>query len=101
MVDLAEAAVESRPLKELLPRHLSTRRRQGILHAIEKGIATEKPPGVIRPAPYRQSEAEKKRMQELERRRNRRATELGIDPTLIASSTSMVRLAMSVGSIPN
>ena len=93
MVDLAEAAVEARPLKDLLPRHLSTRRRHGILAAIEAGVALEKPPGVIRTAPYRQSEGEKKRMQDLERRRNRRATELGIDPTLIASRAMLVLLA--------
>ena len=93
MVDLAEAAVHSRPLKDILPRHLSSRRRNGILAAIEKGIALDKPPGVIRPAPYRQSEAEKKRMHELERRRNRSATELGIDQTLIASRAMLVMLA--------
>jgi ribonuclease D len=93
MVDLAQAAVESRSLKEILPRHMTLRRRQGILSAIEKGIALEKPPGVLRPAPYRQSEAEKKRMQDLERRRNRTATELGIDPTLIASRAMLVLLA--------
>jgi len=93
MVDLAEAAVEARPLKEILPRHLSTRRRQGILAAIEAGLALEKLPGVIRSVPYRQSESEKKRMHDLERRRNRHATELGIDPTLIASRAMLVLLA--------
>jgi len=93
MVDLAEAAVESRPIKDILPRHLSPRRRQGILAAIEAGVALEKPPGIIRTSPYRQSESEKKRMQDLERRRNRQATELGIDPTLIASRAMLVLLA--------
>src|SRR5439155_14029150 len=93
MVDLADAAVQSRPWKEILPRHLSTRRRNGILGAIETGIALEKLPGVLRPAPYRQSESEKKRMLELERRRNGRAAELEIDPTLIASRAMLVLLA--------
>ena len=32
-------------------------------------------------------------MQDLERRRNRQATELGIDPTLIASRAMLVLLA--------
>jgi ribonuclease D len=93
MVDLAEAAVESRPVKDILPRHISLRRRGGILRAIEKGIALEKPPGIVRAAPYRQNEVEKKRMQELEKRRDRRATELGIDSTLIASRAMLVLLA--------
>lgn len=93
MVDLAQAAVESRSLKEILPRHISSRRRQGILRAIESGLGLQKPPGVIRSAPYRQNEAEKKRMQELERRRNKHAADLGIDPTLIASRAMLVLLA--------
>jgi ribonuclease D len=93
MVDLAQAAAEARSVKEILPRHISPRRRQGILEAIEKGLASEKLPGVLRFQPYRQSEAEKRRMQELEKRRDRRATELGIDPTLIASRAMLVLLA--------
>jgi ribonuclease D len=93
MVDLAEAAVESRPVKDILPRHLSSRRREGIIEAIEAGVAVEKPPGILRFAPYRQSEPEKKRMQELERRRDRCAAELGIDPTLVASRAMLVLLA--------
>jgi len=93
MVDLARAAVESRSLKEIVPRHVSPRRRQGILEAIEKGLAAEKLPGILRSQPYRQSEAEKRRMQDLEKRRDRRGTELGIDPTLIASRAMLVLLA--------
>jgi len=93
MVDLAEAAVEARPLKDILPRHISPRRRQGILKAIETGLGIDKLPGIIRPAPYRQSETEKKRMQELERRRDGRGAELGIDPTLLASRAMLVLLA--------
>jgi ribonuclease D len=93
MVDLAEAAVEARPVKDILPRRMSTRRQQGIVRAIETGIALDKHPGVIRSAPYRQTEPEKKRMLELERRRDRRAAELGIDPTLIASRAMLVLLA--------
>jgi ribonuclease D len=93
MVDLADAAVESRSLKEILPRHISPRRRQGILEAIEKGLAAEKLPTVLRSQPYRQSETEKRRMQELEKIRDRRAAELDIDPTLIASRAMLVLLA--------
>ena len=93
MVDLSEAAVQGQAIKDILPRHMSSRRRQGILKAIESGLALEKPPGVLRPVPYRQTEAEKKRMLDLERRRDRSADELGIDPTLIASRAMMVLLA--------
>jgi ribonuclease D len=93
MVDLAEAAGESDALKEMLPRYLTPRRRADILKAIKKGLAQEQLPGVVRSAPYRQNEAEKKRMHDLEKIRNAHATELGIDPTLIASRAMLVLLA--------
>lgn len=93
MVDLAQAAVESRATKDIVPRHVSPRRRQGIHEAIEKGLAAEKLPGVLRSQPYRQTEAEKRRMHEFEKRRDTRAAELGIDPTLIASRAMLVLLA--------
>jgi hypothetical protein len=41
----------------------------------------------------RLNESEKRRLLDLERRRNRRAEELGIDPTLIASRAALVALA--------
>jgi len=93
MVDLADAAVQSRSLKEILPRHISPRRRQGILEAIEKGLAAGNLPAVLRSQPYRQNESEKRKMQEFERLRDRRAAELDIDPTLIASRAMLVLLA--------
>jgi ribonuclease D len=93
MVDIAEAAAESGPLREMLPRYLTPRRRAEVFKAIKKGLAQEELPGVLRSAPYRQSEQEKKRMYELEKRRNRAAHDLGIDPTLIASRAMLVMLA--------
>lgn len=93
MVDLAEAAAESRPLREMLPRHLTPRRATEIHAAITRGLAARRPPGLVKPKHYRQSETEKRRMHELERRRNHCAHELGIEPTLIASRAMLVLLA--------
>ena len=93
MVDLAQAAAESGPLRDMLPRYLTPRRRGDILKAIKKGLADDQLPGVVRSAPYRQSEAEKKRMHELEKVRNTCAATLEIDPTLIASRAMLVLLA--------
>ena len=93
MVHFAMAATESNNVKDLLPERFSPRRREGILKAVEEGLAIDKPPGALQRAHYRQSEAEKRRMFELERRRNRRANDLGIDPTLIASRAMLVLLA--------
>lgn len=95
MVEAALAAEASRPSKDLLPRHLSSRRREGILQAIARGLALQKPPDVRRSRAYRQTEAEKKRMQELEKRRDKRAAELGLDPTIIASRATLVSLAQN------
>jgi ribonuclease D len=93
MVQFSIAACESNNVKDLLPAHFSPRRREGILTAIEHGLAAERPPRTLQRAHYRQSESEKRRMFELERRRNKRGAELGIDPTIIASRAMLVLLA--------
>jgi ribonuclease D len=93
MVQVSMAAVESQSLKEKLPRHLSPQRREGILKAIARGLASEKPLRLVRPSPYRQTDAEKRRMNQLEKRRNRHAAALGLDPALIASRAMLVLLA--------
>src|SRR6185503_18689435 len=93
MVQFAMAATESNNIKNLLPQRFSPRRREGILKAVEHGLAVEKPPGALQRSHYRQTETEKRRMFDLERRRNRRANELSIDPTLIASRAMLVLLA--------
>ncbi len=93
MVDLAEAAEEADSIHDLLPRHVTPRRRSEILQAIKRGLAVERPPGILKPVHYRQTEAEKRRMNELERRRNTHAEALAIDRTLIASRAMLVMLA--------
>jgi len=93
MVELALAAVGSRNLQQILPRHLWPRRRERLLKAIAAGCSVEDPPRILRPKSIRQTEVEKRRMHELERRRDRRAAELELDPTLIASRAMLVLLA--------
>src|SRR5207247_6519208 len=93
MVELALAAAQSRDVQEILPRHLWPRRRERLLKAIAAGLAAENPPKILRHKSSRQTEAEKRRMTELEKRRNLRATELDLDPTLIASRAMLVMLA--------
>ena len=94
MVHLAQHAISSSGVETRhLPKHLSPRRREGIIKAVAKGLAAKELPGIIRNSPYRQSESEKRRMHDLERRRDRAAAELGIDPTVIASRAMLVLLA--------
>jgi ribonuclease D len=93
MVHLAAAAETARPAESLIPSKMTTRRRTEVAHAIARGLAERNPPTRLRPRTVRQTEAEKRRLHELERRRNRHATELGLDPTLIASRAMLVLLA--------
>ncbi|MFO1476374.1 MAG: HRDC domain-containing protein [Verrucomicrobiota bacterium] len=97
MVALAAAASARRPIEPLFSRHLSDRRRSGIRKAVEKGLAL--PPDQHPRFPERHSrrptEAERKRYLELEKHRNAKADQLGIDPTLIASRATLSDLAQS------
>jgi len=95
LVDLAEAASQEKALLLLLPPRLSTRRRTGLLAAVERALALPAAqwPHRTRHSGHRPSAAEKRRHDVLRERRDRRAAELGIDPTLIASRATLSALA--------
>ena len=96
LVEIAAAAATARPIEPLLPRHLSERRRGGLMKAIAKGlgVSPDNHPKILRPAGRRPSEAERRRFLELQKRRDARAAELAIDPTLIASRATLSDLAL-------
>ncbi|MBI4325093.1 MAG: HRDC domain-containing protein [Chloroflexi bacterium] len=95
LVALAVAASKSEPLEPLLPRFLSSQRRSHLLAAVARGLAVpaDKKPHLPRRIHYRPSDAERNRFDELKKRRDRRAAELEIDPTLIASRATLLALA--------
>lgn len=95
LVDIAAAAATHRPVQPLLPRHLSDRRRSGLLEAIAVGldVPAEHQPAFIRSTGRRPSEAERRRFLALQQRRDAHATELDMDPTLIASRATLSDLA--------
>ncbi len=97
LVDIAAAAATRRPLEPLLPRHLSERRRTGVVTAVKRGLAVapEQHPQLPLRSSSRPSAAEHKRALELQARRDARAVELGVDPTLIASRATLLELARS------
>jgi len=95
MVALSEAATAARPCDDMMPRSFSPRRREGLLKAIQRGLQSPKPPQPLHHRGRRQSEAERRRLRELDRRRNQRAAELGIDPSLIASRAMLVLLSQN------
>jgi ribonuclease D len=98
MVGIAAAAATRRPVEPFLPRHFSERRRFALKHAIAKGlnIGVDAQPHPIEHVQYRPSESERRRFQEFQKRRDAKAMELGIDPTLIASRAALSELARGV-----
>ncbi len=95
LVELAAAAAAGRPVDPLVPRRFPERRRANLAHAIQRGLEV---PAAQRPEPIKQvfrrlSDTTKRRAAELQKRRDDRAKELGIDPTLIASRAVLLDLA--------
>ncbi len=92
---LAVAAPTNPVIDPLLPKHISERRREGIKRAVERGLAipAEQQPAILRSVGRRPSEAERRRYHDLQHRRDRRALELDIDPTLVASRAVLSDLA--------
>lgn len=93
MVGLSQAAVLQRDCEPLLPRRFSPRRVGGVLRAIEAGLKSPDKPQRPRISHDRPTEAERQRFRDLEKHRDRHATELHIDPTIIASRATLLALA--------
>ena len=74
---------------------MSPRRRAALLAAVRDGLAVpaHRHPEIIRQKFARPTEAERRRYLELARRRDAHAHKLGIDPTLIASKSTLGDLA--------
>jgi ribonuclease D len=95
LVDIAAASAAHRPVEPLVPRHLSPRRREGLAQAVKAGlqISADSHPELPRRSGTRPTEAERRRYEQLEKRRDAHAGQLGIDPTLIASRATLGDLA--------
>ena len=94
--ELAADAAERKSSKGLkLPPYLTPRRRHGVIEAVERGleVPVSERPDHIRVRVRRMAKKELDRVEELRVIRDRRAAELGIDPTLIASKATMYALA--------
>jgi len=95
MVQIAADAAAGQPVDPLIPPRMTPRRRDGVLAAIQSGLAVSATelPVIIRQRFNRPSEAEFRRFRELEKVRDRHALDLGLDPTLIASRSTLGELA--------
>ncbi len=97
IVELAAAAGTTRNWLELLPRHLSSRRAKELEQAVELGlaVASHEQPHIIHVVTPRPTEQEKRRFEELAKRRDAAAQKLELDPTLIASRATLGFLAQN------
>jgi ribonuclease D len=95
LVSIASAAVLAQPIEPSVPRHISERRREGVMKAVAHGLhlSPDRHPKILRHASRRPSEGEKRRFTELQKHRDAHAAALGIDPTLIASRGMLSDLA--------
>jgi ribonuclease D len=93
MIAMSIAAVEGKSVENLIPKRFSPRRHATLVKAVQRGLHSPDKPQPLRATHYRQTADEKKRYHELEKKRDRRAHDLGIDPTIIASRADLVQLA--------
>jgi ribonuclease D len=95
LVQIAAAVAAEQPVDPIIPPRMNPRRREGLVAAIRAGVAVPAAdlPAVIRQRFNRPSEKEFRRFRELEKIRDHHAVALGLDPTLIASRSTLGDLA--------
>ena len=95
LAEMAVAIAAKKPVEHLIPPRMHPRRRENLHAAIRaaQAVPPEKFPEKIRHRSQRPTEAEFRRFRELEKRRDKHAHDLGIDPTLIAPKSALGDLA--------
>ena len=95
MVEISVAAAEHKPVDHLIPPRMHPRRKENLQAALRsaQALSPEKYPEKVRHRSLRPTEAEFRRFRDIEKRRDHRAHELGIDPTLIAPKSVLGDLA--------
>lgn len=95
LLRLAHEAEHVKNIDRILPPRLSYRRKEGILHALAHAqqVPEEDLPQKRINVLYQPTVAEQRRFLALKQIRDHKATELQIDPTLIASRSTMVLLS--------
>ena len=93
--EIAEQAALGGPRTVRLPPYLTPRRRQGVLEAVREGLAVpaEERPRHHRVTTRRMTRRELDHSDQLKELRDKRAKELGIDPTIIAAKGTLLGLA--------
>jgi len=97
LFDLAAAAALGQPYQHLIPPRYSPRRRERLEASLRHALSL---PESAWPKPrqrvlLRLTQTQKRLLERLHERRDRAAARLGIDPTLIASRSTLTRLAVN------
>lgn len=95
LLDICDLAALTKSYHHLLPKHFSGRRRNAVAKAVARAqaLAPDEHPKPLRFSHRRPTQPERNRFLALQARRDARAAELGIDPTLIASRATLSELA--------
>jgi len=95
LLGLAEAAANDHAVESQLPSWLSHRRRDGLLATVQRALETPESqwPKPFRPQGRRLTIAQRHRLDRLERHRDEQSARLQIDPSLLASRSTLTALA--------
>ena len=96
MVRISEGAAQGSEIGQWLPRRIPDHRRREIRKCIKDSTSSpaDRWPNPHKAPPRKHiTPLQKKRFEEIQKERNRRAADLNIDPTIIASRATMVKLA--------
>lgn len=96
LLRIAELAAMSDGFVDLIPRRYSQPRRRSLILAVEKGMgaAEAELPRMHRERGERMSERQKRRFEQLRDRRDQAARTLGLDPSFVASKSTLSALAL-------
>jgi ribonuclease D len=97
LLRIAERAAVNDGFVELIPKRYSSARRRALIRAVEAGMGVpeHRLPQLHRERGRRMSEAQKRRFEELRERRDQQAKRLGLDPTLIASKSTLSAVVLA------
>lgn len=95
MIEIAALAAEQKPFEDSIPPRMHPRRKETLRTAVRTGqqVSPENFPATIHHHSQRPTEAEFRRFRDLEKKRNKHAEELKIDPTIIAPKSVLGDLA--------
>ena len=96
MIAIAMAAADEKAINSLLPHRMPDSRKNSLGESVKRGMQLNESECPVRhkSAPRKHiTPVQKKRVAEIQERRDRQAQNLKIDPTIIASRSTMIRLA--------